>query len=109
MPDTSISTIMNKMEGAFIAENAKGLNTVLQFDITGENGGKWVVAIENQQCKVFQGTAPSPKLTYISDEKTFLDIFTGKLDGTKAYMLGRVRLVGDVTLALKLPKLFKVN
>ena len=109
MPDASIYTIMNQMQGAFLAENAKGIDTVVQFDITGENGGKWVVIIENQQCKVNQGTTANPKLTFISDEQTFLAIFTGKLDGVKAYMQGRVRMVGDVTLALKLTKLFKVN
>jgi putative sterol carrier protein len=109
MPDATINTIMNKMQGAFQAENAKGIDTVVQFDIGGENGGKWVLTIKDQQCKVNQGTTPNPKLTFISNEQTFLDIFTGKQDGVKAYMLGKVRMIGDITLALKLPKLFKVN
>ena len=26
MPDSSVSTIMNKMQGAFVAENAKGID-----------------------------------------------------------------------------------
>jgi putative sterol carrier protein len=109
MTDASVSSIMNQMQGAFIPDNAKGIDAVVQFDIAGENGGKWLLTINNQQCKVDQGTAPNPKLTFISDEQTFLAIFTGKLDGVKAYMLGKVRMVGDITLAMKLPKLFKVN
>ena len=109
MPDVTIQSVMNQMQGAFLAENAKGINADVQFDITGENGGKWVLSIENQQCRINQGTTPTPKLTFISDEQTFLAIFTGKLDGVKAYMQGRVRMVGDITLALKLTKMFKVS
>jgi putative sterol carrier protein len=109
MSGAAIQALMNRMQGAFLADNAKGIDTVVQFDITGENGGKWVVTIQNQECKVFQGTTPNPKLSLISDEQTVLAIFTGKLDGVKAYMQGRVRMVGDLSLALKLTKLFRVN
>jgi putative sterol carrier protein len=109
MTDASVSTIMSQMQGAFNPENAKGIDAVVQFDITGENGGKWMLTINDQQCRVNQGTAQNPKLTFISDDQTFLAIFTGKMDGMKAYMLGRVRMIGDITLAMKLTKLFKVN
>jgi putative sterol carrier protein len=109
MQDAAIQDLMNRMQGAFLADKAKGIDTVVQFDISGENGGKWVVTIQNQECKVVQGTTPNPKLSLISDEQTVLAIFTGKLSGTKAYMQGRIRLVGNLSLALKLIKLFKVD
>jgi putative sterol carrier protein len=109
MPDATIQALMNRMQGAFLADKAKGIDTVVQFDITGDNGGKWVVTIQNQECKVFQGTTPNPKLSLISDEQTVLAIFTGKLSGMKAYMQGRIRMVGNLSLALKLTKLFRVN
>jgi putative sterol carrier protein len=109
MPDMTVQELINLMPGAFQAEKAVGLDTTIQFSITGEGGGDWVMTIKEKQCKVETGTLPNPRLKLIADSKIFLDVITGKMDGTRAFMQGKLKLVGDMSLAMRLMNLFKLS
>ena len=57
---------------------------------------------------VCQGTAPA-KLTVTAASEDFFKIFTGQMDGMQAFMQGKIRIAGDMNLALKLMNLFKMQ
>ncbi len=42
---------------------AKGVNATIQFNLSGENGGQWYVAIKDGTAAVSEGTAPSANMT----------------------------------------------
>jgi putative sterol carrier protein len=67
------------------------------------------MVIKDSKCTVSPGVAPTPKLTATADGGDLMKIFTGKLDGTAAFMQGKLRLAGDMNLALKLLNLFKMK
>ncbi|HEX4209716.1 MAG TPA: SCP2 sterol-binding domain-containing protein [Candidatus Binataceae bacterium] len=90
----------------FNKEAAKGLNAVYQFDLSGDGGGKWYIAISNDQCEVSEGAHPSPNITLSMAAKDYLDMLAGKLNGQMAFMTGKLRIAGDLGLALKLQSLF---
>jgi putative sterol carrier protein len=46
-------------------------------------------------------------LTANSDD--YVKIFTGELDGMKAFMEGKIKLGGDLNLAMKLMQMFKIR
>ena len=90
------------LPGRFKPDKAKGIDTVVQIDIKGPRGGSWTATIRDQKMEVEEGTSPSPKLTVEMAETDFLDLVNGKLDGIMAFFTGKLKLKGDVAVALKL-------
>ncbi len=106
MPSTC-KEAFDEMPSVFNKDAAKGLNAVYQFNLAGEGGGEWNVEIKDQQCKVSQGSHPSPNVTISMSAADYLDMINGKLNGQMAFMTGRLKISGDIGLALKLQSLFK--
>lgn len=86
----------------FKPEKAKGINVTVQVNITGPQGGDWTVEIKDQKLSVCKGNNPLPKLTIGATDADFLDIVNDKLSAQKAFFTGKIKLKGDVGLALKL-------
>jgi putative sterol carrier protein len=108
MPDTpsSCKEVFDAMPSRFKKEAAKGLNAVFQFDLAGDGGGKWYASIANEQCVVSEGSAPSPSITISMNARDYLDMVNGKLNPQFAFMTGKLRIAGDMGLALRLQSLF---
>ena len=53
---TSAQQVFDMMPSRFNAAAASGVNATYQFDLTGDNGGTWQVAVANGTCNVSQGT-----------------------------------------------------
>jgi putative sterol carrier protein len=109
MSDISIQSIMDRLCGAFVPERAEGINETIQFQLNGDQGGDWVVSIKDQTCSVEQGTIPNPTLRFSADAQDALDILAGRMDPMRAFMRGKLRLDGDMGLAMKMTKLFDVQ
>ena len=56
-----------------------------------------------------EGEASRATLTLSADSRDYLDIVTGKLDGTKAFMQGKLKLTGDLNLAMKMLSYFDLS
>jgi putative sterol carrier protein len=102
----TIKETFDLMPSRFKPDKAQGLNAVIQYEITGEGGGTWYATIEEGTCTVSAGTAPSPTLTVGMSGQDWLDMLAGKLSGQMAYMSGKLKLKGDMGLAMKLGTLF---
>ena len=108
MPLT-VAELMERMPGAFIPEKAVGVDAVIQFKFTGEEAGDWNVTITDGKVDVARGTHPAPKMTLTADSADYVKIITGELDGMQAFMQGKIKLAGDLNLAMKLMQMFKVR
>ena len=86
----------------FKPEKASGINVVAQLDVTGPEGGNWIVIIKDEKLHVDKGTHPTPNLTLKMNENDFMDIVNGKLSAEKAFFTGRIQLKGNISTALKL-------
>ena len=108
MPLT-VEQLMEKMPGAFMPEKAQGVDAVIQFKFTGAEPGEWIAAIKDGKVDVSRGAAPSPRMTLTADSSDYVKIFTGELDGMQAFMQGKLKLAGDLNLAMKLMQMFKIR
>jgi len=86
----------------FKPEKAAGIDIIVQINITGPNGGDWVVTIKNQKLEVKEGTHPSPTLELKMIETDYMDLVNGKMSGEKAFITGKLKFKGKIGLALKL-------
>ena len=105
----SIPELMESIPQYFVPEKAEGVDAVIQFSLSGDQGGDWMVTIRNKECQVARGIAPDPRLTFSAEAQDCLDILMDKLDGMRAYMTGRLRLKGDLRLAMKIASFFKID
>jgi len=109
MPLT-VSELMEKMPGAFIPEKAQGVNAVIHFKFTGAEAGEWNASIKDGKVVVAPGApAGQANMTLTADSQDYVKIFTGELDGMQAFMHGKIKLGGDLNLAMKLMQMFKIR
>jgi putative sterol carrier protein len=91
------------------ASKASGLNATFQFDITGDDGGQWFAKISDGNVEIGAGTAENPTIVLTSTAANFLDLINGKINGQMAFLTGKLKIKGDMTLAMKLESLFKLG
>ncbi len=108
MENLSIDDFMSQIPSAFRPEKATGVDAVIAFHLTGEQGGDWAVTIRDQQCTVEKKAAVNPRMTLTATSKDCTDVLTGKLDGMRAFMQGKLRISGDTGLAMKMTSFFKM-
>lgn len=68
---------------------------------------QYYFTVANEGIDVQSGKHPSPNITITMKESDYLDMINGKLNGQMAFMTGKLKIAGDMGLALKLQNLFK--
>lgn len=107
MSQFDLRKIMMDLPNQINKEHLEGTSGTIQISFTGEGASNWVVQFKDQICNVFEGSVDNPDLTLRTDAEIGAKIFAGQMDPARAYMLGKLRVSGDLTLGMKIVKLFK--
>jgi putative sterol carrier protein len=102
-----VKAIFSAMPTNFNADAAKGMNSVIQFNLSGDGGGNYHVVIKDGACSVTEGSHASPNMTMTMAAQDYVDMISGKLNGQMAFMSGKLKIAGDMGLAMKMQSLFK--
>jgi putative sterol carrier protein len=102
----TVQETFEAMPGRFRADKASGTNATIQYDISGDGGGTWNAVIKDGTCAVTPGAAASPNLTLQISAQDWLDMLSGKQSGQMLFMSGKLKVKGDMGLAMKLGSLF---
>ena len=102
----TVKETFDAMPSKFQPGKAAGVNATIQYDITGDQGGSWNAVIKDGTCAVNQGAATNPNLTLTMSSQDWLDMIGGKLTGQSAFMTGKLKLKGDMGLAMKVGSIF---
>ncbi len=108
MPVSSVHEIFEKhIPAKFQAKPdvVQKINAIYQFNISGPGGGSWSVDCTKPGGAVQPGTAPNPRCTVAATDADFLNIVNGKLNPQMAFMSGKLRIQGDMGLAMKLQQI----
>lgn len=103
---TSTQEVFTKMTEVFNPSAAQNMDSVFQFNISGEGGGEWYVVIKDGKCEVNQGSHDSPTVTLSLASDTWLAIVNKETTGMAAFMSGKLKASGDIMLAQRIPELF---
>jgi putative sterol carrier protein len=88
------------------ASKLSGIDKVVMFDLAGEGGGQWTAKIADGQIHLLEGSTEPPNTTFKMKADVFLGIANGKINPVAAFMQGRVRVQGDMSVAMRLQTLF---
>ncbi len=109
MSEITVEQLVRNHEKAFKPEAAEGVDAVIQYHLTGDEGGDWIITIREGKCIVAPGVAENPKMTLTADAQDFKAVLLGKANGMQYFMQGRLKLSGDLNLAMKLTSFFKMG
>ena len=82
------------------ADLVKKVNAVYRFDITGANGGTWILDLKEGTAGVRQADEKG-NCTITMADNDFVALIDGKLNPTAAFMGGKLKAT-DMGLAMKL-------
>ncbi len=100
------SQLIEEMPQVFRPNRAKGVDAVIQFQLSGEGGGNWYATIKDGTCTVTEGVSDAAHATIMMKASDYVALATGKLGGMKAFLTGRVKTSGDFTLLQKMQSWF---
>ncbi len=91
----------------------ESLNTVIRFDIDGDDGGSWTIVVERgllsrvvrnspDTCPSTNETILRPVSTFRMNSETFMSILRREYTPQKAFFKRKVKISGNVMIALKM-------
>ena len=99
--------VFEQMPTFFQADRAGNTNATILFDLSGDQGGQWWIKIADGQATSGKGTVENPNLTLLADARDWIRIALGQVDPTAAFMQGKLKIKGDMGLAIKFQSLFR--
>lgn len=81
------------------------MNAVYQFDLSGDNGGVFHVKVADDTAELIEGASDNANITITMAADDFDSLLDGKLNATSAFMAGKLKVKGDMSLAMKLQSL----
>ncbi len=87
------------------AKAAAGIEAIIQFVLTGDEGGDYYLEFTGGGMTTHKGKHDSPRLTITQSVQDWRDINSGKLNPQMAFMSGKLKVSGDMSLAMKLGSL----
>ncbi|KGL75966.1 Hydroxysteroid dehydrogenase-like 2, partial [Tinamus guttatus] len=94
------------IQGAITEEFVKAIQGVFMFELSGDDGGTWYIDLKTKGGSAGSGKPPVKADVVMSMSSTdFVKMFTGKLKPTMAFMSGKLRISGNMALAMRLEKM----
>ncbi len=109
MAELNVEQFFQYIPTAFIPEKAAGVEGSVQFDLKDTVVKSWTLKIKDKKVDVVEGVEPNPTVTLSATPQDCIQIFTGKLDPTTAFMQGRIKISGNMAFAMKLMGMFKMG
>ena len=104
---TTATEVFEDMKRRLTKEKAEKINASYLFDIGGEGGGTWCVDLTKPSDWVTSSAKETPAQCTITIGKAedWVALASGKMNPTMAFMQGKIKVKGDMSLALKLQSL----
>lgn len=103
----SADGVFSAMRERFDPAKAGGVALVVQFALSGDDGGHWVVTIRDAVLAVERTSteAADADVTIRADAADYLRIANGELSGAEAFSTQKLTIDGDIAQAAKLAEL----
>ena len=86
-------------------DGAKAIDAVFQFSVTGDGGGDWVIDFKTPEVR--GGAEDSADCTVTIGDSDFLGILNNTANPMQLFMMGKIKVAGNMGLAMKLQQVLK--
>jgi putative sterol carrier protein len=107
--NVEIAQIFPTMCERFLPEKAVGINAIIQFDLSGDNGGLYWLRVADGKCESGEGQADDPRMTLKAAADDYYSVVSGTMNPMQAFMSGKLKIQGDLSLAMKLQTMFATD
>ena len=97
--------VFRQMPANVEAAASAGVDAVVEWRVDDD---VWQVTIRDGAATVERGAAAEPQVVFAIGAVDFLRLVAGAVDGPLLFMHGRLRVDGDLVLAVRLPQLFRL-
>lgn len=105
---SKIGKVFDSIKPLITPEMLKEVNASFLFIVEeAPDPNVWLLDLKTEGIVKPVGTETNADVTMKMNEDNFIDMFSGKLNPTVAFMGGKLKLTGNMMLALKLEKLMK--
>jgi len=108
----SVAEFFEKFEQRAAENNdaATAPNAIYQFKITGDGGGEYYLDLQKGKTSDFvgKGTHDGPGATITVSDEDWLGMINGTLNPMQAFMSGKIKIDGDMTLAMSLQQVMNL-
>jgi putative sterol carrier protein len=108
MKPTTIAEFFQLLPASLDRDAAEDVTVVYQFDLSGAQGGQYSIQVQNGVCTVQAGVHADPNVMISMAGDDCLKLLNGKLNVPASVMTGRLRVSGDMGLAMQLKSLFPI-
>ncbi|PIU58280.1 MAG: SCP-2 sterol transfer family protein [Deltaproteobacteria bacterium CG07_land_8_20_14_0_80_38_7] len=81
------------------------VNAVIAVNLTGESGGRWVIDCNKKPAEVKLDETMKADMTLTMDAQDMVKMSEGELNPQMAFLSGKIKIDGSMSLAMKLGKL----
>lgn len=101
-----VKSIFPAMVERFIPEKADGVNATIAFDLSGENGGSFWIRVADGSAESGEGAQSNAEMTVKATADDWHAVATGQMNAMQAFMTGKLKIMGDMGLAMKMQTMF---
>ena len=111
MPKDAKDLFDKQLPAVLIKDPAKAreVNAVYLFKIEGDGGGEWTVNLTSDPPTCAPGDGGGSQCTIEMSHEDFMAMLADPQLGMQLYFQGKLRIVGDPTLSLKLQEFFNLT
>lgn len=101
-----VKSLFPAMMDRFIPEKAGDISATILFDLSGDNGGFYWIEIADGAATTGAGEMSDPSMTVKASADDWFAVATGEMNAMQAFMTGKLKILGDMGLAMKLQTIF---
>lgn len=101
-----IDALFEKMRQKFDRDKAQGMDATIQFRLTGDESAEYWVRVQESDMEMGAGEAEEPRMTLFAKAEDFADVINGETNAMQAFMSGKLKVQGEMSLAMKLQSVF---
>jgi putative sterol carrier protein len=103
----TLDRVFQGFEERFVPSKAEGVIADVLFTLKDEDQEHpYTVSIADGKCETKGGTTSDPKTTLTTDVVSFVKLVTGKEDGVRLFMGGKLKISGDLMFAQRIMTFF---
>lgn len=101
-----VQSLFPAMADRFIPEKADGVNATIAFDLSGDNGGSFWIRVVDGRAEAGEGVQGNVDMTVKATADDWHAVATGQMNAMQAFMTGKLKIMGDMGLAMKMQTMF---